>query len=711
MKTDYKKMGLTEKEWNKINSFLKREPNLTETGIISVMWSEHCSYKNSKKHLKKFPVEGENILQGPGENAGIVDIGDELAVTFKIESHNHPSAVEPYQGAATGVGGILRDIFTMGARPFSILNSLRFGSLQLPENRHIFEGVVSGIAGYGNCMGVPTVGGEIYFNKCYNTNPLVNVMAAGLIKHNQIKRSAASGVGYPVFIVGSKTGRDGIHGATFASDELSDNSIEDRASVQVGDPFMEKLLMEACLELFKYDYITGIQDMGAAGLTCSTFEMAHKAKGGMEINLNYVPQREENMTPYEIMLSESQERMLMVVKPGFEEKVKQIFNKWDVNIAEIGKVIENNEVIIKNGKKIVASLPVDFVVEGFPVYHREEKKPSYMGSINLQKNEIEELPCRNIQTSLKILLNSPDLKSREEVYSQYDYQVGANTLKKPGEADSACIRIRGTNKAVGMTTDCNSIYCYIDPYMGAKMAVYESARNLAASGLKPLAVTNCLNFGNPLEPEVYYQFAKCTDGIADACRELNTPVTGGNVSFYNQNQKKAVHPTPVIGMVGMTEDFNSLKSNSIKKDMIVGLIGKNYCNIGGSQYLKNIFNMEKGPLIPVDVEEEKKLILFILENISLFGGIHDVSEGGIACCLYESLKKGETGAKLQFEYDFRKDFYLFSESPGRYIFGAYARDFANLEKKADEFDVELKKLGIAVGKNLIINDEINLEIL
>ncbi|MFA7577537.1 MAG: phosphoribosylformylglycinamidine synthase subunit PurL, partial [Candidatus Muiribacteriota bacterium] len=630
MAVDYKKMGITDHEWKSIVDFLGREPNLTETGIISVMWSEHCSYKNSKKHLRRFPTEGSQILQGPGENAGVVDIGDGWAVTFKVESHNHPSAVEPYQGAATGVGGILRDIFTMGARPVAVLDSLRFGSLNIPKNRHIFEGVIDGIAGYGNCIGVPTVGGEIYVDEAYNENPLVNVLAAGIMRHEDLRKGTAKGENYPVYIVGSATGRDGIHGATFASDELSDDSIEDRASVQVGDPFGEKLLLEACLELYKYDYIVGIQDMGAAGITCSTFEMSLRGDSGMDVELDLVPQREPNMTPYEIMLSESQERMLMVVKPGFEEKVEEIFNKWDVSIAKIGKVTNDKKVTIRKSGKIEAELPVEFVVEGFPVYDREEKEPEYFKNINMTQKEFEILPEENFENVFKKMLESKNLCSRKGVFEQYDHQVQLNTLKKPATSDAAVLRVKETEKAFGLTADCNSRYCYIDPYNGARLSMLESARNLVAAGLKPVAITDGLNFGNPLDPEVYYQFVKCIDGIIEICKELQTPVTGGNVSFYNQSGKKAIYPTPIIGMLGLTDNYKNIKGIAFKKGEEIGLIEDFSDEIGGSEYLKEIHGLVKGPLPKVDVKKDKKTMNFILENLKMFSSIHDVSEGGIA---------------------------------------------------------------------------------
>jgi len=612
MSVDYRSMGLTDGEWKKIVNELGREPNLTETGIISVMWSEHCSYKNSRKHLKRFPTKGSAILQGPGENAGVVDIGDDMAATFKVESHNHPSAVEPYEGAATGVGGILRDIFTMGARPIASFDSLRFGDLSKPENRHIAQGVVSGIAGYGNCIGVPTVGGEFFSDSAFDENPLVNVCALGIMKKDALRKAIAGGPGNHVYIVGSSTGRDGIHGATFASDELSDERVEDRASVQAGDPFAEKMLLEACLELYQHDYIVGIQDMGAAGITCSTFEMSEKGQCGMDVELDRIPQREPDMSPYEIMLSESQERMLMVVKQGFEDEVEAIFNKWDVHVERVGEVIPEKEVIIRKSEKIVARLPVDFVVNGFPVYDREYVRPKYLDNIDLDINNI---PEKNIEDSFKTLLASPNICSKKSVFRQYDHQVQLNTLVKPGEGDAAVLRLKDSKKALSFSIDCNSRHCFIDPYLGAKEAVFEAARNLVMTGAKPIAATDGLNFGNPMDKEVYWQFVKCVDGIIDACNSLETPITGGNVSFYNQSGDKAVYPTPVIGMLGLIEDRENTRKMAFKKGNLIGMLGKPVENLGGSEFLKAIHNKVNGPIYDFDSESELLLNSFILQNI------------------------------------------------------------------------------------------------
>lgn len=707
MSKHYKEMGINELEWKKILQTLNREPNFTETGIISVMWSEHCSYKNSRMHLKRFPVSGDCILQGPGENAGIVDIGDDIAITFKVESHNHPSAVEPYEGAATGVGGILRDIFTMGARPIACLDSLRFGDLSIPKNRHILEGVVDGIAGYGNCIGVPTVGGEVYVDKAYNENPLVNVMAVGVMKHSDIRTGKASGEGNPVYIVGSSTGRDGIHGATFASDELSDSSIEDRSSVQAGDPFTEKMLLEACLELYKQDYIIGIQDMGAAGLTCSTFEMSHRGNCGMEIELSKVPQREPNMSSYEIMLSESQERMLVVVKPEFTEEFENIFKKWDVHVEKIGKVIKDKKVIVTHDEKIVAQLPVDFVVDGFPRYEREYKIPEYLKSIDVENLE-HTIELKDIEESFKRLLGSNNIVSKRSIFEQYDHEVQLNTLKRPQSSDSAVLRIKGTDKAISVTTDCNSKYCYIDPFKGAAMAVFEAARNIVCSGARPLAITDGLNFGNPYDPEVYYQFKNCIDGIIYACEKLNTPVTGGNVSFYNQSGKKAIYPTPIIGMLGLIENRKNVKGNAFKKGEYIALLGENQNNIAGSEFLSVVHNKICGPLPELNPEKEIALFDLLLNNPDLFNSSHDISEGGLITSLFESAYSGNTGVSIDIDFPFRKDVFLFSEAPGRVLISFDKENLQKIENKCKEKKIPFMLLGKCEKNNFRINQDIDI---
>ncbi|MCB5264055.1 MAG: phosphoribosylformylglycinamidine synthase subunit PurL, partial [Candidatus Cloacimonadaceae bacterium] len=546
--------GISPDEFQYIKQILGREPNIVELGIFSVMWSEHASYKNSILQLKTLPKDGKMMLTKAGEeNAGVVDIGEGLAISFKIESHNHPSALEPYHGAATGVGGILRDIFTMGARPIAALNSLRFGNPDNPHVKHLLSEVVHGIADYGNCFGVPTVGGEIYFEDTYEGNPLVNAMAIGLLEHKDLAKSAATGPGNAVIIVGAKTGRDGIHGATFASIELSEESEEKRTAVQVGDPFYEKLLLEATLEIIKAGLVVGIQDMGAAGLTCSSSEMSGKGEVGIEIDVSKVPQRESGMSTYEIMLSESQERMLVIVEPQNIAKVLDIFAKWDLDAVQIGSITKDKILRVKNKDKVEAEIPSEYLILGgkAPVYKRETKRPEYLDI--LQNQDVENLSCPISPTQVLMeLLASPNIASKHKVFKQYDHMVGIGTSVEPG-SDAAVIRIRETDKAIAAATDCNGRYCYLDPYEGTKAAVAESARNVACSGAKPIAITNCLNFGNPYKAEVYYSFSECIRGMRDACLAFDTPVTGGNVSFYNENPNGAIYPTPVIGMLGLMQ--------------------------------------------------------------------------------------------------------------------------------------------------------------
>jgi phosphoribosylformylglycinamidine synthase II len=621
------KHGITPEEYDRIVQILGREPNLTELGIFSVMWSEHCSYKNSRPELKKFPREAPFILVKAGEeNAGIVDIGDGWAIAFKIESHNHPSAVEPFQGAATGVGGIIRDIFTMGARPILNMNSLRFGPIDdssaavsavsgeqnrrdaCATNRRLFAGVVAGIAHYGNCIGIPTVGGEVYFDDCYTGNPLVNALCAGVIRHDQIKRGKAEGVGNPVIYVGSATGRDGLAGAAFASRELTEESHEDRPAVQVGDPFMEKLLLEACLEVMRKDgLVVGIQDMGAAGLTCSTCETASRGGTGIEIDLDKVPKRETGMTPYEIMLSESQERMLLIAQRGREREVEEIFQKWDLHGVVIGRVTGDGIMRVKTGRKVVAEIPARALTDDAPVYHREAK-PVAPGRALPQ------------ETDLLKLLASPTIASKNWVYRQYDHMVQDRTIVGPG-SDAAVIRIPEAGKYIAFTTDCNAKYCRLDPFEGGKIAVAEAARNLVCSGARPLAITDCLNFGNPMKPEVFWQFRRCVEGISEACRAFGTPVTGGNVSFYNESPAGAIDPTPVIGMLGIIDDPRHITTQWFKDagDVIV-LLGE-----------------LEGEPVKVDLTEAKRISDYTLEIIrkGWVKSAHDCSEGGLAVALAE----------------------------------------------------------------------------
>ena len=673
--------GLTPEEFERIKKILGREPNFTELGIFSVMWSEHCSYKNSRKELKKFPTRGPNILVKAGEeNAGVVDIGDGWAIAFKMESHNHPSAIEPFQGAATGVGGIIRDIFTMGARPEFCLNSLRFGPItaanpkskirnpKLTANRRIFTGVVSGIAHYGNCVGIPTIGGEIYLDESFEGNPLVNVFCLGVLRHEQLARGAARGVGNPVFYVGAETGRDGLAGAAFASRELTDQSREDRPAVQVGDPFKEKLLLEACLELLARDAVAGIQDMGAAGLTCSTCETASRAGSGIEIDLAKVPKREPGMTPYEILLSESQERMLIIAKRGKENIVRKVFEKWDVPCAEIGHVTADGMMRVRNNGAIAAEIPAKPLAEEAPLYSREAKP----APIRRGERRIDDLPRIDNQQALRQLLRDPTIASKNWVYRQYDHTVRTGTLVKPG-SDAAVFSVRYANKILAATTDCNSLYCALDPREGGKIAVAEAARNLTCSGARPLAVTDNLNFGNPYKPENFWQLREAVEGIAEACRVFGTPVTGGNVSLYNESPAGVVDPTPTIGMVGLIDDKRHITTQWFKsigdKILLVGEIGN---EVGGSQFLKICHGLKQGPPPHVDLEDEMKLQRAVRDLIrqALVKSAHDCSEGGLAVALAECCfnPDGLLGADVDLDAgDTPAATALFNESQSRVI--------------------------------------------
>lgn len=661
----YREMGLTDEEFAMVERILGRSPNYTETGIFSVMWSEHCSYKNSKPVLKKFPTEGKHVLQGPGEGAGIVDIGDGLAVAFKIESHNHPSAIEPYQGAATGVGGIIRDVFSMGARPIALLNSLRFGELTSPRVKYLFERVVAGIAGYGNCVGIPTVGGEVQFDAVYEGNPLVNAMCVGLIRHEDIQKGIASGVGNTVMYVGAKTGRDGIHGATFASEELTEQSEQKRPAVQVGDPFMEKLLLEACLEVIHCDALVGMQDMGAAGLTSSSAEMASKAGSGIELNLDLVPQRETGMTPYEMMLSESQERMLLVVKKGREQEIADVFAKYGLEAKAIGRVTDDHMLRLYHRGEVVAEIPVDALAKDAPVYHKPSQEPAYYREFQA----MEYTPTvDNYEETLLALLSQPTIASKEWVYEQYDYMVRTNTVVAPG-SDAAVLRIRGTNKALAMTTDCNSRYVYLDPEVGGKIAIAEAARNIVCSGAQPLAVTDCLNFGNPEKPEIFWQLEKAVEGMSEACRVLETPVISGNVSLYNETNGEAIYPTPIVGMVGIVEHMSHVTTQSFKQpgDLIY-VIGEAKQEFGGSELQKwltgRIFG--KAPTIDLHVEAKRQQQLLAAIRAGVVASAHDVSEGGLAVALAECLMTAQgLGAHVTIQGDVVSE--LFSETQSRFV--------------------------------------------
>lgn len=707
----YKEMGLSDEEFANVEKILGRTPNYTETGLFSVMWSEHCSYKNSKPVLKKFPTKGERVLQGPGEGAGIVDIGDEQAVVFKIESHNHPSAIEPYQGAATGVGGIIRDVFSMGARPIALLNSLRFGELDSSARvRYLFKEVVAGIAGYGNCIGIPTVGGEVQFDSCYEGNPLVNAMCVGLIDHKDIKKGQAHGVGNTVMYVGAKTGRDGIHGATFASEELTKDSDDKRPAVQVGDPFMEKLLIEACLELIQSDALVGIQDMGAAGLTSSSAEMASKAGSGIEMNLDLVPQRETGMTAYEMMLSESQERMLIVVKKGREQEIVDLFSKYDLEAVAIGQVTEDKMLRLVHNGEIVANVPADALAEDAPVYHKPSREPEYFREFQAMKNDIPTVDDYN--EALINLLKQPTIASKEWVYDQYDYMVRTNTVVAPG-SDAAVVRIRGTEKALAMTTDCNSRYIYLDPETGGKIAVAEASRNIVASGGEPLAITDCLNFGNPEKPEIFWQFERAVDGMSAACSKLNTPIIGGNVSLYNETNGTAVYPTPVVGMVGLVENLNHITTQQFKNDGdLIYVVGETKDEFGGSELQKLTYGriFGKAPEIDLDIEEKNQKQVLAAIRAGLVASAHDIAEGGLAVALSESLfGSKEIGAKIAVNGDITTA--LFSESQSRFLVSVKIENKEQFESLVDDAvligeTTNTSNLQIYSNEKLILNQKV-----
>ncbi len=706
--------GLTEEEFERIKTTLGRVPNYVELGIYSVMWSEHCSYKSSRKYLGGFPTEGPQVIEGPGENAGVVDIGDGLACIFKMESHNHPSYIEPFQGAATGVGGIMRDVFTMGARPVASLNSLRFGSMEHKKTPYLLEGVVAGIAGYGNCMGVPTVGGEVYFHESYDGNCLVNAMTAGIVKQDKIFRSAASGVGNPLIYVGSATGRDGIHGAVMASDVFGDGGEERRPTVQVGDPFTEKLLLEACLEAFKGSHIVGIQDMGAAGLTSSSVEMAGKGGLGIEIDALKVPRREEGMTPYEVFLSESQERMLMVAQQGSEDKVMEIFHKWDLEAVVIGRVIEENVLRITSGDKLEAEMPIASLTDDAPVYDRPVKRPDDQDELNtLDLNDIPE-PTDYNEVLLK-LASSENIASRAWIYRQYDHMVRTDTIVAPG-SDAAVVRIKENNKAIALTTDCNSRYCFLDPFTGAAIAVAEAARNLVASGAEPLALTDCLNFGNPERPEVMWQFKEAARGITAACLAFDVPVVSGNVSFYNETSGKAIYPTPTIGMVGLIDDLERICTRSFvdEGDAIV-LLGETFCELGGTEYLKVVHGLDKGMPPKMDFDVEKNVRQACLNGIrtGIIKSAHDLSEGGLAIALFEAclLPDGELGASVKLDgQEIRPDALLFGESQSRFIVTLAADDLELFMSSLDSLGVKAQAIGTVGGENLVIEGLIDLPV-
>ena len=694
--------GLKLDEFEKIVEGLGREPNLTELGIFSAMWNEHCSYKSSKFWLKKLPTSGERVVQGPGENAGVIDIDDGDVAVFKMESHNHPSFLEPYQGAATGVGGILRDVFTMGARPVANLNALRFGEPNHPKTKHLLSGVVSGIGGYGNCIGVPTVGGEVNFHPSYNGNILVNAMTVGIAKKDKIFYSAAAGIGNPVVYVGSKTGRDGIHGATMASAEFDEDSEDKKPTVQVGDPFTEKLLLEACLELMKEEAIIAIQDMGAAGLTSSSIEMASKGDVGLEIDLSKVPMRAQNMSAYELMLSESQERMLMVLDPLKEEMARDIFKKWDLEFEVIGKVTDTKRLILMMNGKEEASIPINILVEDAPEYQRdyivEEPSP-------IKEYKSEDFDQNNILKDLNTMIMHPDLSSRKWIWEQYDHMVMADTVVRPG-SDAAVVRVHGTNKGLAMSTDCSPVYCKHNPYEGGKHAVVETWRNIIASGALPIAITDCMNFGNPEKPEIMGQFVECIRGMGDACSKLNYPVVSGNVSLYNETNGEGIYPTPAIGGVGLIKDLSNVKTLSLKEDgNFLCVVGKTANHLGSSKYISIIQSKEEGGTPEINLDTELRNGNFVMDAINqkLIASAHDVGEGGILVAISEMCMSGNLGILIENESDFPHG-YFFAEDQSRYLLEVSPNNYDECQKLANNNDVHFEKIGIVGGDKISIKN-------
>jgi len=703
--------GLSETEYERIRAILGRDPNFTELGVFSVMWSEHCSYKNTRLELRKFPTTGPKILVKAGEeNAGVVDIGGGWAVAFKMESHNHPSAVEPFQGAATGVGGIIRDIFTVGARPVFLLDSLRFGPIQgntsaVKRNRRLFAGVVAGISHYGNCVGIPTIGGEVYFDESYEGNPLVNVFCLGILRHNQIARGAAKGVGNPVFYVGSETGRDGLAGAAFASRDLTEESKQDRPAVQVGDPFKGKLLLEACLELLASGCVAGIQDMGAAGLTCSTCETASRGGTGVQIDLALVPQREPGMTAYEILLSESQERMLIIVQRGQEGKVKEVFEKWDLPYALVGEVTDDGMMRVLNHRRVEVQIPAAKLANDAPVYEREA-----FGGRSAPELRIEDVPMVDLQASLVQLLEHPTIASKNWVFRQYDHTVRAGTVVPPG-SDAAVFYVREADKYLAATTDCNSLYCKLDPREGARVAVAEAARNLVCSGATPLAVTDNLNFGNPYRPENFWQLRESVEGLAEACRRFGTPVTGGNVSLYNQNPTGAIDPTPTVGMVGIIDEERWITRQHFRDEAdVIYLIGPVGGEMGASQYLAVVHGRKEclPPRLSYDLELGVQAVVLELIQRGLVKSAHDCSEGGLGVALAECCMSGERriGASARFGHSpHRLDQILFNESQSRVIISVRPEDASAAEAVCAAAEITFGRLGEVGGSDLVVSTE------
>ncbi|MDA8800963.1 phosphoribosylformylglycinamidine synthase subunit PurL [Candidatus Pelagibacter bacterium] len=702
--------GLKKDEYKKICDLLKRVPNITELGIFSAMWNEHCSYKSSRFHLKNLPTKGKNVIQGPGENAGVIDIGDDDAIVFKIESHNHPSFIEPYQGAATGVGGIMRDVFTMGARPIANLNSIHFGSPQHKKTKNLLRGVVHGIGGYGNCMGVPTIAGQTSFDESYNGNILVNAMTLGHVKKDKIFYSKAAGLGKPVIYVGSKTGRDGIHGASMASASFDDKIEEKKPTVQVGDPFTEKLLLEACLELMAGDSIIAIQDMGAAGLTSSSIEMASKGNLGIEINLNKVPCREANMSPYEIMLSESQERMLIVLENGKEEMAKKIFDKWNLDFAVIGQTTKSKKIELYFNEEKVADIPVNTLVENSPMYDRKWKKAKLPKKIKVEKEQFKTLKIKNV---LNKILSNPNVCSKEWIWQQYDHTVMGDTIQKPG-GDAGVVKVHGTNKAVAASVDSSAVYCWAHPLSGGKQIVCESWRNLISVGAKPIAITNCLNFGSPENEENMGEFVECVQGLGEASAYLEFPVVSGNVSFYNQTKEIGIKPTPTIGGVGLIKDYQNMVTMDLKEaDNILLVIGKTEGHLDQSLFARDILNEKNGPPPEINLFNEKNNGETILKLIDkkFIKSAHDVSLGGIITALSKMCIKGKKGATLKkSNYLINQFEYLFGEDQGRYIIEISKDDLENATEILQENSVHFDDLGLVNEDGLIIDDKTKVSI-
>ena len=702
--------GLKKDEYEKICELLKRVPNFTELGIFSAMWNEHCSYKSSRFHLKNLPTKGENVIQGPGENAGVIDIGDDDAIVFKIESHNHPSFIEPYQGAATGVGGIMRDVFTMGARPIANLNSIHFGSPQHKKTKNLLRGVVHGIGGYGNCMGVPTIAGQTIFDESYNGNILVNAMTLGLVKKDKIFYSKAAGLGKPVIYVGSKTGRDGIHGASMASASFDDKIEEKKPTVQVGDPFTEKLLLEACLELMAGDSIIAIQDMGAAGLTSSSIEMASKGNLGIEINLNKVPCRETNMTPYEIMLSESQERMLIVLEKGKEEMAQKIFDKWNLDFAVIGKTTKSKKIQLYFNEEKVADIPVSTLVENSPMYDRKWKKAKLPKKIKIKKEEFKTLKIKNV---LNKILSNPNVCSKEWIWQQYDHTVMGDTIQKPG-GDAGVVRVHGTKKAIAASVDSSAVYCWAHPLSGGKQIVCESWRNLISVGAKPIAITNCLNFGSPENEDNMGEFVECVQGLGEASAYLNFPVVSGNVSFYNQTKDIGIKPTPAIGGVGLIKNYENMVTMDLKEtDNILLIIGKTEGHLNQSLFARDILNEKNGPPPEINLFNEKNNGETILKLIDkkFIKAAHDVSLGGIITALSKMCIKGKKGATLKKpNYLINQFEYLFGEDQGRYIIEITKDDLENVTRILQDNSVHFDELATVNENELIIDNKTKVSI-